>query len=101
MSIFFRQFKPRADDLQKTVTTTAQPVIDYSRKRIGFALYNAGSVTIEISRNPLFTFGQGLPIPVGVGWYWNIYENDDTTNPVYALVSSGTGDLRIEEIFDR
>lgn len=77
-----------------TATTTVQRILELNRKRKAVLIYNNGSVTVELLDAEKSAYGQGIPIPAGIGY------NNEHFNPqgeYYVVAASGTCDLRIEE----
>lgn len=97
MSLWLLEHHPRGKNSQKTVTSTIAKVVDRDVDRHMVYMYNAGTVTIEIFRTPTGVYGGGIPIAAGTDRTWTAWFGDDTESEFYAVVSSTSGDLRIEE----
>jgi hypothetical protein len=81
------------------VTTTPKiclPGHGYGRVMVYF--YNAGDATVEISRKS-FAYGQGIQIPATGAVTYSRYIGDDCENEFWAITSSSTASLRIEQAY--
>lgn len=75
-------------------TTTATLLLAANRRRTGVTLVNEGSVAVYINFNSGVTTSTGFPIPVG-----GDLEIEGTTDTIYGITASGTGDIRIAEMY--
>lgn len=83
-----------------TVTTTATKIVDTTEQRRSLIISNASSVTVYLGFDADVTTANGLPlVPEGT------FQNDNSggrmwLGPYYAIVETGTADVRYLEYKD-
>jgi hypothetical protein len=87
----------QADNI-KTLTTaaptnTAALVLAANPERQGALIYNNGSQTVYLGKDATVTTANGMPLPSGAS-----LADDRSADAYWAIVASGTGDLRIIEV---
>lgn len=76
-----------------TPTDTAAQILAANAGRIEALIRNAGTQTVYLGVSNNVTSGNGFPLEVG-----EILKDDRTLSAWFAIVESGTGDLRIIEV---
>lgn len=74
-------------------TNTAAVVLAANTERERALIYNNGSQTVYLGKDGTVTTANGLPLIPGAA-----LEDDRTADAWWAIVASGTGDLRILEV---
>ena len=76
------------------VTVTSKPTLlsSYNAKRKLIMIYNVGTSTVYIVDSEARTVDDGIPLAGG-----DVYKNNTTLAALYALTSSGTADVIVEE----
>jgi len=80
-----------------TVGTTARRIVDYSSTRTVVMIYNVSTSTVYLGVGKDLTTGNGFPLYPDQGIVLAKEFGDDPTLAYWAVVSSGTAELRIWE----
>lgn len=79
--------------VQKAPTTTAMELVDANSGRTSIVIQNAGTVRVYLDRDNTVSAASSIYLDPA-----DILE-DDTTDAWWGKAASGTGDLRIVEVF--
>jgi hypothetical protein len=78
---------------QVTVTSTPAQVLAADKSRLKALLVNAGSSTIYLGHDNTVSSSNGIPLGASAD-----YEDDVSVDAWWAVVGTGTGDLRVESV---
>lgn len=79
--------------VQKAPSTSAMQLVDANSARSKIFIQNAGSVRVYLDRDNTVSTASSIYLDAGDTL------DDDTTDDWWGITASGTGDLRIVEIF--
>ena len=82
-----------------TVGTTPTRIVDYSPNRTVIMIFNPSDVTVYIGVGANLTTDNGFPLPSNQGMVLAREFGDDPEISYYAVVASGTAELRVWEGF--
>jgi len=74
-------------------TTTAAQLLPTNDKRVSVLIWNNGTATVYLGNDATVTPTTGFPLGAGLG-----LEDNQSSDPWWAVTSSGTGDLRIVKV---
>lgn len=80
-----------------TATSTIQKVLSYNPKRISASIENNGDADVAVSPDPIVVATQGWIIKIGGSITLVKSEGDEPEADLYAVSTSGSQNLRIQE----
>ncbi|SRR5579875_3657019 len=78
---------------QQAPTATPAQILASDGRRINVSIYNNGTQTVYLGADSTVSSSTGLPLPAGA-----VLDDQSSYGAWWAVVASGTGDLRICEV---
>lgn len=82
-----------------TVTTTATRIVDFAPNRKSITIANAGTGDIFLGVDSSLTSTNGIPLAANEKKVIAVVYGDNPEEEVWALTSSGTQNVRIQETY--
>jgi len=100
MSLFLTDHKLKARNHNFTLTTTLQPILSFSRRRVQVYVINTSATTAYICRERTGSAATGVPIIQNAAMTWSLLFLDDCIHEFYGLTAADTANIRVEETLD-